>query len=63
MPTGCGQRPAGWARAEGGGRRAPDRVYSSTMTMTVPEAYTELDALRERLKACSERLSWLRSYL
>jgi hypothetical protein len=33
------------------------------MTLTVPEAITELDALRERLRDAQERLSWLRSYL
>jgi hypothetical protein len=33
------------------------------MTKTVPEALTDLDALRERLSAATERLSWLRSYL
>jgi len=33
------------------------------MTMSVPDALTELDALRERLHGASERLSWLRSYL
>jgi hypothetical protein len=33
------------------------------MTMTVPEAFDELDSLRERLHGASERLSWLRSYL
>ncbi|HMK93645.1 MAG TPA: peptide chain release factor 2 [Thermoleophilia bacterium] len=31
--------------------------------MSVPEALSELDALRERLHGASERLSWLRSYL
>jgi hypothetical protein len=30
---------------------------------TVPDAFDELDLLRERLRGASERLSWLRSYL
>jgi hypothetical protein len=33
------------------------------MSMTVADALTELDPLRERLHGASERLSWLRSYL
>jgi hypothetical protein len=33
------------------------------MTLSTPEAHEQLDALRERLKDASERLSWLRSYL
>ena len=44
--------------------RSGTRVYTPvTMTMSVPEALSELDALRERLHGASERLSWLRSYL
>jgi hypothetical protein len=33
------------------------------MSKPVPEALADLDALRERLRGASERLSWLRSYL
>jgi hypothetical protein len=33
------------------------------MSITVADALTELDSLRERLRGASERLSWLRSYL
>ena len=39
------------------------RYTSLTMSMTVADALTELDPLRERLRGASERLSWLRSYL
>jgi hypothetical protein len=38
-------------------------VYCLIMTTTVPDAFDELDSLRERLRGASERLSWLRSYL
>jgi hypothetical protein len=33
------------------------------MSMSVADATTELDSLRERLTGAGERLSWLRSYL
>lgn len=39
------------------------RYTPQTMGMTVADALTELDPLRERLRGAGERLSWLRSYL